>query len=40
MQDYSRITQRGDKCYVSINGRVIECETYSAALDLLAEYGE
>lgn len=40
MQEYSGITWRDNKCYVSINGREIECETYNAALDLLDEYAE
>lgn len=40
MQEYSGITQRGEYWIVEIQGRAIECETYSAALDMLDEYAE
>lgn len=40
MQDYNGITQSGEYWIVTIQGRMVECETFSAALDLLAEYGE
>lgn len=35
MQECSGITQRGDYWVIEIQGRAIECETYSAALDML-----